>query len=97
MGISSCIATLSVLVVGALAHPASTIVLDTAPNFSLRGENTSLSNLVRRQNVNYNQDYVAAGASVSYSPNQAAGTFGINFNTHADFVVGLGWQPGNSK
>jgi len=53
--------------------------------------------LVRRaQAVNYNQDYVASGASVSYSPNQGAGSFSINYNTKADFVVGLGWNPGNS-
>ena len=47
--------------------------------------------------VNYNQNYIAGGASVTYSPNQAAGSFSINYNTNSDFVVGLGWQPGDTR
>jgi len=51
----------------------------------------------RAEAVNYNQDYIASGAGVTYSPNEGAGSFTINYNTKADFVVGLGWQPGDSK
>jgi endo-1,4-beta-xylanase len=51
----------------------------------------------RAEAVNFNQDYIASGANVQYSPNQGAGSFSINYNTNQDFVVGLGWQPGDSK
>jgi len=96
--ISSYLVTLSMLA-GALAVPAAAPapVAIPSPNFSLHGGNSSLSNLVRRAGTNYNQDYIAGGASVQYSPNEATGTFSVNFNTQADFVVGLGWQPGDSN
>jgi endo-1,4-beta-xylanase len=94
MGVSSCFLTLSAILVGAYALPAP----EALTNFSLRGGNSSLSELVRRaQGVNFNQDYVASGANVQYTPNQSAGTFSVSYNTNADFVVGLGWQPGDSK
>jgi endo-1,4-beta-xylanase len=77
------------------------LALPTAPEtpyFELRSGNSSLSNLMRRaEAVNFNQDYIASGANVQYSPNQGAGSFSINYNTNQDFVVGLGWQPGDSK
>jgi len=50
----------------------------------------------RAEAINYNQDYIASGAGVTYSPNQGAGSFSVNYNTNADFVVGLGWNPANS-
>lgn len=82
---------------GALALPAAGIATE-APYFELRSGNSSLSNLMRRaEGINYNQDYVAGGANVQYSPNQGAGSFSVNYNTNQDFVVGLGWQPGDSK
>ncbi|KAI9708043.1 MAG: hypothetical protein M1820_004247 [Bogoriella megaspora] len=95
---SSSLATLAAVVAGAFALPAPEAQPIAIPNFSLEGGNSSLSNLVRRaQGVNFNQDYVAGGANVQYSPNQAAGSFSVSYNTQADFVVGLGWQPGDSN
>lgn len=98
MGIFSCLTTLSAIAVGVSAMPAPAPEPVAAPNFSLSSENPSLSNLMRRaQGVNFNQNYVASGANVQYSPNQAAGSFSVSYNTQQDFVVGLGWQPGDSK
>ena len=96
MGISSRLLALSTIIAGAFALPAP--VPEAVTNFNLETGNSSLSNFVRRaETVNFNQDYVASGASVQYSPNQGAGSFSVSYNTHQDFVVGLGWQPGNSK
>lgn len=56
-----------------------------------------LTDLVRRASgTNYNQNYIAGGANVQYSPNQSAGSYSVTWNTNADFVVGLGWQTGDS-
>lgn len=88
------LALLALASAGALALPAA----PEAPYFELRSGNSSLSNLMRRaEAINYNQDYIASGANVQYSPNQGAGSFSITYNTNQDFVVGLGWQPGDSK
>jgi len=95
MGLSSYLVTLAAIV-GAFALPSAEIVED-APNFQLRFENTTFSSLMKRQNPNYNQDYIAGGANVQYSPSTSAGTFSVNFNTQGDFVVGIGWQPGNAN
>ena len=96
MGVSSRLIPLLALVAPCLAAPAPAPV--AMPNFNLQGGNFSASNLMRRaEAVNFNQDYVASGANVQYSPNQGAGSFSVNYNTNADFVVGLGWQPGDSK
>lgn len=94
MGISSIFVALSALVAGgALALPAAEPV-----SFDISSENVTLIDLVRRaEPINYNQDYIAGGANVQYSPNMAAGSFSINYNTQGDFVVGLGWQPGDAK
>ncbi|KAG0645453.1 hypothetical protein D0Z07_8625 [Hyphodiscus hymeniophilus] len=98
MGVFSQITLLSVAAAGALAVPAPVPLAEGMPSFSLRSENTSLSNLMRRaENVNFNQDYIASGAGVTYSPNEATGTFTVSYNTAQDFVVGLGWQPGDSN
>jgi endo-1,4-beta-xylanase len=84
MGVSSYLVT-AIAVTGAFALPASEPA-------------TSLSNFVTRaQAVNFNQDYIAGGANVQYTPNQGAGSFSVTYNTNADFVVGLGWQPGDGK
>jgi endo-1,4-beta-xylanase len=85
------------MLAGALAVPAPAPIAIPSPNFSLQGGNSSLSNLVRRAGTNFNQDYVAGGANVQYSPNEGAGSFSVSYNTQADFVVGLGWQPGDSN
>jgi endo-1,4-beta-xylanase len=50
----------------------------------------------RASAVNYNQNYIAGGANVQYTPNQSAGSFGVTWNTNGDFVVGLGWQTGDA-
>lgn len=84
------------MLAGAFAAPAPAPEPVAFPNFSFQGGNTSLSNLARRS-TNFNQDYVAGGANVQYSPNTGTGTFTVSYNTQADFVVGLGWQPGDSK
>lgn len=94
MGISSIFVALFALVAGgALAVPVAESV-----SFDIQNENVTLFDLARRaESINYNQDYIASGANVQYSPNQGAGSFSINYNTQADFVVGLGWQPGDAK
>jgi endo-1,4-beta-xylanase len=99
MGISSLFVTLSaIFATGAFALPSPETPSAAAEFFELRSGNTSLSNLMRRaEAINFNQDYIASGANVQYSPNQAAGSFSVNYNTQGDFVVGLGWQPGDSK
>ncbi|GAM40517.1 endo-1,4-beta-xylanase Xyl11B [Talaromyces pinophilus] len=89
MGISSIL--LSALIAGgALALPAAEPV-----SFDIRDENITLAR--RAEAINYNQNYIASGANVQYSPNIAAGSFSINYNTQGDFVVGLGWQPGDAN
>lgn len=98
MGVSSYFGIFSAIIGGTFSLAAPESVPEAVPNFTLRSENSSLSNLVRRaQAVNFNQDYVASGANVQYSPNLAAGSFSVTYNTQQDFVVGLGWQPGDSK
>jgi endo-1,4-beta-xylanase len=73
----------------AFAIPALAAPLDTSAN--------PATVLIKRgEPVNYNQNYIAGGAGVNYSPNQGAGSFTVSYNTNADFVVGLGWQPGNA-
>jgi len=96
MGLSSYIFALSAIVAGALAAPAA--APESVSNFEIRNDNSSLTDLVRRaQAINFNQDYIASGAGVTYTPNQGAGSFSVSYNTNQDFVVGLGWQPGDSK
>lgn len=98
MGVFSYLTTFSAIVAGAFTLPAPASAPEPVTNFSLRSGNSSLSNLIRRaESVNFNQDYVASGANVQYTPNEGAGSFSVNYNTNADFVVGLGWQPGDSK
>lgn len=98
MGITSFFITLSAIAWGAYALPNPGSASEAGQFFELRSGNSSLSNLMRRaESVNFNQDYIASGANVQYSPNQGAGSFSVNYNTNQDFVVGLGWQPGDSK
>jgi hypothetical protein len=91
IGFSRCLVTLSAVIVGAFALPAP---LDAEPNFTVRSENSSLSKIGKAPN--YNQNYIATGASVAYTPSESAGNFSVKFNTRSDFVVGLGWQPGDN-
>ncbi|KAK6435988.1 hypothetical protein LTR95_007819, partial [Oleoguttula sp. CCFEE 5521] len=72
-----------VLALGAVAGVLAAPVAEPVP----------VTDLVKRaQSVNYNQNYIASGANVQYSPNQNAGSFSVNWNTNGDFVVGLGYQ-----
>lgn len=81
-----------------MAAPVAEADAFPVTNFNLVTGNSSLSNLMRRaEPVNYNQDYIASGAGVTYTPNQAAGSFSVSYSTSADFVVGLGWNPGDTK
>ncbi|EED14021.1 endo-1,4-beta-xylanase 1 precursor, putative [Talaromyces stipitatus ATCC 10500] len=52
-------------------------------------QNATLS----RRSTNYKQDYVTGG-TVNFSPGN--GEFSVSWNTHDDFVVGVGWNPGNT-
>jgi hypothetical protein len=95
MGVSSYyLATICAFFAGALALPAGA---GPEPDIILRGNSTLLDLVRRAEAVNFNQDYIAGGANVQYSPNEGAGTYTVNYNTQDDFVVGLGWQPGDSK
>ncbi|ORX98668.1 endo-beta-1,4-xylanase [Clohesyomyces aquaticus] len=51
------------------------------------------ASLEARGNTNYVQNY-KTGGTVNFTP-QTNG-FSVNFNTKQDFVVGVGWNPGNS-
>ena len=84
MGFSSYLLTLSAIA-GALAAP-SAVIDERSPELARRSDT-----------INYNQNYIASGANVQYSPNLGAGTFSISYNTQQDFVCGIGWQPGNSE
>lgn len=98
MGLVSIISSLSFAATAVLAVPAPVPIPETLLSFQLPDGNSSLPNLLARaQAVNYNQDYIASGAGVTYTPNLSTGTFSVNYSTAADFVVGLGWQPGDSK
>lgn len=48
---------------------------------------------LQRRGTNYEQDYVTGG-TVNFSPGN--GEFSVNWNTYNDFVVGVGWNPGNT-
>jgi endo-1,4-beta-xylanase len=95
MGVTSRIAAFAAVFAAALALPTPEPVAIARPNFDVQSKNPA--NILRRAtSVNYNQDYVASGANVQYSPNESTGTFSVNYNTNADFVVGLGWTTGDS-
>ncbi|KAH8703775.1 concanavalin A-like lectin/glucanase domain-containing protein, partial [Talaromyces proteolyticus] len=47
-----------------------------------------------RRSTNYEQDYTTGG-TVSFSP--ANGEFYVSWDTTDDFVVGVGWNPGDTE
>jgi len=95
MGFSLFLFTLSAFIVGAFGLPSPGAAPLAVPDFTFEG--TSLRNITRSGKApNYNQNYVASGASVQYSPSESAGSFTVKFNTRSDFVVGLGWNPGDT-
>ncbi|KAF2150279.1 glycoside hydrolase family 11 protein [Myriangium duriaei CBS 260.36] len=86
------------LATGCLAAPTAESFSIARPGYSLnRAEEISAELEKRATPVNYNQDYVASGAGVTYTPNLSTGTFSVSYNTQADFVVGLGWTTGNTS
>jgi endo-1,4-beta-xylanase len=50
-------------------------------------------NLSARTNTNFNQDYTTGG-TVQFTP--GTNQFSVTWNTQKDFVVGVGWKPGNT-
>lgn len=81
---------------GAFASPILTAEV-ASTNVTERGEPDFIlgnHNFRKRQSPNYSQDYIAGGANVQFSPN--GNSFSVNFNTNQDFVVGRGWQKGDS-
>lgn len=86
---------LTALIGCAFAAPAEPIILSRSALNQTPNPAAELSR--RAQAVNYNQNYVASGANVQYKPNQSTGQFSVSYNTQQDFVVGLGWNPGNSE
>lgn len=74
----------------ALALPTSTTTDLIVPDFVLSPEHA----LNRRQSINYNQQYTTGG-SIQYS--HSGSSYSAIWNNANDFVVGIGWNPGNSK
>lgn len=52
------------------------------------------ANLTARQNPSYTQDYTTGG-TVNFNPTGTG--FTLNYNVQQDFVVGVGWNPGNTQ
>lgn len=71
--------------------------LAAASPIATQSENPARDLIKRARAVNYNQNYIASGAGVTYTPNLSAGSFSVSYDTKADFVVGLGWQPGDAE
>lgn len=46
-----------------------------------------------RRGTNYVQNY-HTGGTVDFTPEN--GEFSVSWNTHDDFVVGVGWNPGSN-
>lgn len=87
----------SALFLGAQAAPVAETGNIINRGFEIVGAE-QVSDLSRRATpINYNQNYIASGAGVTYTPNQSAGSFKVSYNTQADFVVGLGWSTGNTS
>lgn len=53
------------------------------------------ASLVKRQAINYVQNYNGNLANFKY--NEGAGTYSASWNNPSDFVVGLGWSQGTSN
>jgi endo-1,4-beta-xylanase len=92
---SSLIFGLSAIAVS-VAAPTEPVLDKRGPyNFALGPDHpfARRSNVTRRSNTNYNQDYTTGG-TVSYSP--GTNEFSVSWNTQDDFVVGVGWNPGSN-
>jgi endo-1,4-beta-xylanase len=76
-------------IAGSLAVPLDSQLVNRSPDFDLE----LASNLTRRQS--YSSDYTTGG-TVNYFPG-SAGSYSVSFSNANDFVVGKGWNPGNSK
>jgi endo-1,4-beta-xylanase len=51
-------------------------------------------NLTERANPTYTQNY-HTGGTVNFTPTGTG--FNLNYNVQQDFVVGVGWNPGNTQ
>lgn len=76
----------------ALAAAAGAAVA-TPISSSSSSESSETEQLAKRQAINYVQNYNGNVANFKY--NQGAGTYSASWNNPPDFVVGLGWSPGN--
>lgn len=91
--------TLSYLGVSLAAPAATQCELEgRAPaNFILHPDHPlarRFANLTARENPSYTQDY-QTGGTVNF---KTTGTgFTLNYNVQQDFVVGVGWNPGNTQ
>ena len=52
------------------------------------------ANLTERTNPTYTQNY-KTGGTVNFTPTGTG--FNLNYNVQQDFVVGVGWNPGNTQ
>ncbi|KAB5571731.1 concanavalin A-like lectin/glucanase domain-containing protein [Coniochaeta sp. 2T2.1] len=52
------------------------------------------ANLTERTNPSYTQNY-KTGGTVNFTPTGTG--FNLNYNVQQDFVVGVGWNPGNTQ
>ncbi|SPO43838.1 probable endo-1,4-beta-xylanase A precursor [Moesziomyces antarcticus] len=57
--------------------------------------NKDAGSLVKRQSINYVQNYNGNLANFQY--NQGTGTYSGSWNNPGDFVIGLGWSQGTSS
>lgn len=52
------------------------------------------ANLTERANPTFTQNY-KTGGTVNFTPTGTG--FNLNYNVQQDFVVGVGWNPGNAQ
>ena len=95
VALSSLVFGLSAIAIS-LAAPTEPVLDKRGPyNFVLGPDHpfARRSNVTRRSNTDYNQDYTTGG-TVNYSP--GTNEFSVSWNTQQDFVVGVGWNPGST-
>ncbi|KAB5511591.1 concanavalin A-like lectin/glucanase domain-containing protein [Coniochaeta sp. 2T2.1] len=91
----------------ALAGAAATLAAPTLTEVGLEGRGPAnfvlhpdhplarrFANLTERTNPSYTQNY-KTGGTVNFTPTGTG--FNLNYNVQQDFVVGVGWNPGNTQ
>jgi endo-1,4-beta-xylanase len=95
VGLASLLLSLSA-VASSLAAP--TTVEERGPaDFILHPDHPlarRFGNLTERTNPSYTQNY-KTGGTVNFTPTGTG--FNLNYNVQQDFVVGVGWNPGNTQ